>query len=328
MKHFSFLIIFIFGVFSLLLFPEVFKEEVSGLSFIYCTKDSDCPKSEVWIKCPSGDFFSKYFICQNNTCIEKTLDLDIMSRPDRCGPKGECIEEKCLEISPRCGNNICEKGEGGIIECFCPSPLSGQPPCRAPCRIKPGSCPQDCPRIEKEECLACQVMDCKEGYQCICLDRMKGKCVEIFSSFEKESVKTEIRNEKKKKIPLSIEKVKEKQGRLKIKTEKSEATTLEKMIIKNSKLYLEVKPQTIKEIKVLPEEASSKAVEEIKLDRIEEMELKKEKEKPVYSVKGIRKAKLFFLIPVILKIEIKIDAQTNNILLVKKPWWSFLTWSL
>ncbi|MCK4781398.1 hypothetical protein KAS79_00525 [Candidatus Parcubacteria bacterium] len=59
---------------------------------------------------------------------------------------------------------------------------------------------------------------------------------------------------------------------------------------------------------------------------IKEIEIKEEAKKPIYLIQGTKKAKLFFLIPVSMKVESKIDAETGKVLAVKKPWWNFLAW--
>ena len=67
----------------------------------------------------------------------------------------------------------------------------------------------------------------------------------------------------------------------------------------------------------------TKPEEEIQLDKIE---LKERNEKPVYLVKTIKKARLFFLIPISMKIETQVNAQTGDVISVQKPWWSFFVW--
>jgi len=116
---------------------------------------------------------------------------------------------------------------------------------------------------------------------------------------------------------VSIEKA---QDKLSIKTEKAIAITIEKIVIEENKLFLKTSTGN-KEIKILPEEALSKATAVTKVSTIE---LKEVSQQPIYSVKGTKQAKLLFIIPVSMQIETKVSAESGNVISVKKPWWSFL----
>ncbi len=98
------------------------------------------------------------------------------------------------------------------------------------------------------------------------------------------------------------------------------AVTTEKLVIEESKLYIETSTGN-KQIKVLPEEASSKATAVTSVNTIE---LKEESQQPIYSVKGTKQVKLLLVIPVSMQIETKVSAESGNVISVKKPWWSFL----
>ncbi len=71
---------------------------------------------------------------------------------------------------------------------------------------------------------------------------------------------------------------------------------------------------------------SEKNIKDIvdKVDKVDKIELKEENEKLVYVVSGVKKAKLFFLIPISASIEQIVDVKTGELILVKKPWWHFL----
>jgi uncharacterized membrane protein YkoI len=73
----------------------------------------------------------------------------------------------------------------------------------------------------------------------------------------------------------------------------------------------------------LPEETLSKVANATQVGTIE---LREESQQPIYSVKGMTQTKLLFVIPVSMKIETKISAETGNVISVSKPWWSFLAW--
>lgn len=111
-------------------------------------------------------------------------------------------------------------------------------------------------------------------------------------------------------------------GTVSIKQGKVEATTTQKLNVMESKVYMETS-SGVKEVKILPEEASSKATAVTEVGAIE---LKEESQQPIYSVKGTKQAKLLFVIPVSMQIETKVNAESGNVISVKKPWWSFLAW--
>jgi len=77
-------------------------------------------------------------------------------------------------------------------------------------------------------------------------------------------------------------------------------------------------------INILPDDAKAKGIEET--PDIKKVELKSEGENPVYSVIGTKQVRIFFIIPVSMEVETKIDAETGNKIAVNKPWWSFLVW--
>ena len=110
-------------------------------------------------------------------------------------------------------------------------------------------------------------------------------------------------------------------NQLSIKTEKAVAVTSEKLVIEESKLYLMTSVGN-KQIKILPEEAS----ELTELTTVKNIELKEEATKPVYSLKGTKQVKILFIIPISMGVEVKVDAETSEIISISKPWWSFLAW--
>lgn len=116
---------------------------------------------------------------------------------------------------------------------------------------------------------------------------------------------------------VSIEKV---SNGLSLQSEKATAVTTEKLVIEGNKLSLKTSIGN-KEIKILPEEASSMATA---ITNVSTIELKEESQQPIYSVKGIKQARLLFVIPVSMQIETKVSAESGNVISVKKPWWSFL----
>lgn len=92
------------------------------------------------------------------------------------------------------------------------------------------------------------------------------------------------------------------------------------LVSEGNKLFLKTSIGN-KEIKILPEEASSKATA---VTEVSTIELKEESQQPIYSVNGTKQVKLLFVIPVLMQIETKVSAETGNVISVNKPWWSFL----
>jgi uncharacterized membrane protein YkoI len=95
-----------------------------------------------------------------------------------------------------------------------------------------------------------------------------------------------------------------------------------KLMVEDSKLFMETSAGN-KLINILPEDAIKIPSMPTK-ETIKDIELKEEKKKPVYHIESVKRAKLFFIFPVSVKIETKIDAEAGKIVSVKKPWWSFI----
>ena len=75
-----------------------------------------------------------------------------------------------------------------------------------------------------------------------------------------------------------------------------------------------------KQIKIIPDEAISSS----KIERIGGVTLETSEEKVVYSVSGNASGKLFLVIPITAEIDVKINAETGEIISTENPWWSFL----
>ena len=74
-------------------------------------------------------------------------------------------------------------------------------------------------------------------------------------------------------------------------------------------------------IETLPENAvlSAEQVQEVL-----EIVIEEEKGVAVYCVKGKKRAKLFFIIPLSVKVEQMINIETGELVSTRKSWWSFL----
>jgi len=78
-----------------------------------------------------------------------------------------------------------------------------------------------------------------------------------------------------------------------------------------------------KEIKIMPETASEKAIQTLELKKDTRIELK-DTGKPTYEVSGKKEVKLFGFIKTEMPIKTEVNAETGNIEKTEKPWWSFL----
>lgn len=87
------------------------------------------------------------------------------------------------------------------------------------------------------------------------------------------------------------------------------------------------------EIKVMPDTASETALEKLKLKNcVEEegctIELKEvgkgEEVKPAYEIKRQRTSRVLGLFKANMDVQAQVDAETGELLKVKKPWWAFL----
>jgi len=205
-----------------------------------------------------------------------------------CDSEGNILSCEGVECPINC---ICDS-EGNILSC------------------EGVECPINCICDSEGNIIECEELACPEG--CICIGDT------VTCPTETKPIEVEISTETGVNV-ISIKKVSA--NTISIKTEKASAVTSEKLIVKESKLYIETSIGD-KQINVLPEEASSKATEITTVNAIE----LKEEAKPIYSVKGTKEARILAIFPVTLEIETKVDAETGDVLSVSKPWWSFLAW--
>jgi len=97
-----------------------------------------------------------------------------------------------------------------------------------------------------------------------------------------------------------------------------EAETEEKIEVKNNKIYVNKK-----EIKIMPDTASQKAIEKLKIKKDIKIEIK-DTGKPVYEVSGKKESKILGLFKVNMLIKTEINTENGNVEKTKKPWWNFL----
>jgi hypothetical protein len=96
------------------------------------------------------------------------------------------------------------------------------------------------------------------------------------------------------------------------------ANTKEAIEIKENKIYLNEK-----ELKIMPDTASEKAISTLQLKKEIEIELK-DTGKPTYEIIGKKEVKILGLFKKEMPIKTQIDAETGSIGKTEKPWWSFL----
>src|SRR3989338_2135339 len=94
--------------------------------------------------------------------------------------------------------------------------------------------------------------------------------------------------------------------------------TKEEIKIKENKLYL-----NDKEIKIMPDTASEKAIATLELKKDVIIELK-DTGKPIYEKIGRKEVKILALFKTEMQVKTQIDAQTGNVDKTEKPWWGFL----
>jgi len=81
------------------------------------------------------------------------------------------------------------------------------------------------------------------------------------------------------------------------------------------------------EVKIMPEAASEKAIERLgELDfNIELKEVGEgDKTKPIYEFTGKKNGRFLGIFKIQARIQTQIDAETGEVIKIKKPWWSFL----
>ncbi|GAF98716.1 unnamed protein product, partial [marine sediment metagenome] len=98
------------------------------------------------------------------------------------------------------------------------------------------------------------------------------------------------------------------------------AETQDILELDSSGLFIK-RNETRKRLDILPHHVN-KTVKGV-IDSVDRMEIKLE-DKPVYHVKGRKTGNLLWFIPVILDIDVEVNANTGSIENIARPWWSFL----
>lgn len=253
-------------------------------------------------------------------------------------------------VCTNCGNGICGKGEN---ECNCPEDCKDEAVPDYP-QITEQECDlmNPCPeglgcftfssiglRLKCAQPNPCSYFKCPEGTQCLVQETYPSQVVcscvgpECPATSEDEQTVYELltqtvihtidQNEQPVSHEISLWKTTlENKGILE--TAFASVKYSNELIVKESKVFMKTSVGE-KPINVMPENAIAVS-ETPDIKSIKKIELKEETQKPVYSMEGIKRARLFFLFPVSLKIETKVSAETGQVISVKKPWWSFLAW--
>ncbi len=97
--------------------------------------------------------------------------------------------------------------------------------------------------------------------------------------------------------------------------------TKEEIKVKDNKIYV-----NDKEIKVMPDSASEKAIETLGLKKEIVIELK-DTGKLIYEISGKKEVKILFLFKTEMNIKTEINSETGFIEKTEKPWWNFIATS-
>jgi len=112
-----------------------------------------------------------------------------------------------------------------------------------------------------------------------------------------------------------------------------ECQMIQEKVQEKTKLYVKLSNGNEKEVKVMPNVASEKAIERLKVHACSQesgcsIELKEvgsgSSAKLAYEVKTQKKAKILGLFEGNLQVEAQVSAENGEVLKVKKSWWAFL----
>lgn len=217
----------------------------------------------------------------------------------------KCVNNNCIKVDNKpiiknlekstCGNGICEEGEADESDPGGCGPNSPSNCLGPPASFKKGTCPEDCKDSEED----------------------------IFNEEEDEESKEDDKSDKEKDNKES------KNNKIELKSE----LKIEEEVGDDNKKRLKYKSLDGKagEIKIMPETASEKAVEKLRLKTCSKennceivlKEVGKEK-KVVYEVGAEKEGWFLGLFKVKSKVLGQIDIKSGEVVGIKKPWWSFL----
>ncbi len=109
-----------------------------------------------------------------------------------------------------------------------------------------------------------------------------------------------------------------------IQVEEESVKTFLDVVEESEKIYIKTSEGN-KEIDILPREAIATAT---KIENVEEVRIIEEKGEAVYLIIGTKKARLFFIVPILAEVEQKVNVENGNLVSTKKPWWAFLAFGI
>jgi len=271
------------------------------------------PKPERWCKNLCGDG-----ICQEITCM--AIGCPCPETPETCPEDCGGLKQKRNEKMPNPAAVYCKElgYKYEIKDGVCIFPDGSK--CNAWAFYR-GECGKKWQKENKEKPVIIFppkkkiVIDPKKEKPIL----IEGKPVEFKGVEENPDISLEVKAKEK---PVSVKiRVSPEKKRIEIKVKDKVAITKEMMKFEENKLKIKTPKKEI-EVNVLPDEAIETVQEEI--PEVKESELKVKNDKPVYEIKGEKQGKLLFIFPVRINLLGEVNAQTAEVLKIKKPWWSFL----
>jgi uncharacterized membrane protein YkoI len=220
--------------------------------------------------------------------------------------------EGCKDL---CGDGICQEVVCMAIGCPCPE--------------TPTSCPQDCNFSLPAKAIPPLPVISLPAETKLVIDPAKPELISVndravkFTEMNttvlpKISVEVETKT-----LPTKVEIYVDKENKtIRIEHENVSAITREVIKVEEKSIKIET-PKRMIEVNVLPSVATQIAISTLPQE-IKSTELKVMDERAIYEIEGIKAGRLLWLIPVNFSVQTYVDAQTENIVRMEKPWWSFL----
>jgi hypothetical protein len=220
--------------------------------------------------------------------------------------------EGCKDL---CGDGICQEVVCMAIGCPCPETSI--------------SCPQDCNLSLPAKAISPLPVISLPAETKLVIDPAKPEPISVndravkfiemnTTVLPKISVEVETKT-----LPTKVEIYVDKENKtIRIEHENVSAITREVIKVEEKSIKIET-PKRMIEVNVLPSVATQVAVSALPQE-IKATELKVMDERAIYEIEGIKAGRLLWIIPVKFSVQTYVDAQTENIVRMEKPWWSFL----
>lgn len=320
-----------------------------------------CP-NEIERECPEQE--CKYYInedsCKVKHCIDGTTEVNcphptacenvVCEAGFRCDD-GRCVVEcKEIRLEGGCEKKVCSDG---YEETECPTGEENETEIECKryqdengCIVKVcanGYEDRHCPVTETVEELVCKkytddngciVRVCDDGFKSVeCANAWKIE-VKATDQIAKVKIKLETGDEAESSFDIDSTALEAivlsllEKGKITIKRKGNKIEIKSKNVIAETELDVTVEEEQMivgnTKTKVLPDQASDKAKEVISTLNVKKISLKQRAGKTVYSVEGVRKGYMLFVIPVDVPVTTNLDAVTNNVISTDFPWWNFL----